>query len=133
MVVQNTYPVDLVQVIRLDDNAADDSSSRSSFQRDFGLSEEEVEVRLDGGRVKPLLDGELRAIGSSVDGSRGGPPSWEGGLGSSEVERVGRSLQTRIRGASSCGVISISLGSSKSGTAEVADILCLVGLQSEYV
>ena len=68
-------PVDLVEVIALEDDGADDALARSGFHGDIDTAEEEVEVGLDGRRLSLLGDAELCALGVVVDGgvSRLGP------------------------------------------------------------
>lgn len=56
------YPVDLVKVIRLEHDAADDASARGCFHGDGDFTEEDVEVCLDGGGIALLVDSELGAV-----------------------------------------------------------------------
>lgn len=56
------YPVDLVKIIRLEHDAADNASAWGCFHGDGDFTEEHVEVRLDGGSIALLVDSELGAV-----------------------------------------------------------------------
>lgn len=70
-----TYPVDLVQVIRLEHNTADNTSTGGSLHLDFGSTPEEVVSGLKGGSVTLLLNDELGTVGSICNGARGDIPA----------------------------------------------------------
>lgn len=56
------YPVNLVKILRLEHDAADDASARGCFHGDGDFTEEDVEVRLDGGSITLLVESELGAV-----------------------------------------------------------------------
>lgn len=94
-----TYPIDLIQVIGLEDQGADHTLTFGGLHGDRNLTKENVEVGLDGGSITTLGEGELGAIGTGVDGTSSGGPLVEGtGLG--EVKAQLRRSATRIRRAS---------------------------------
>lgn len=53
------HPVNLIEVVRLEDVSADDAGSVGSSQLDIDMAKEYVEVTLDGGCITLLRDGEL--------------------------------------------------------------------------
>lgn len=62
MIDKQAYPVNLIQIIRLQDDAANNTCARSGLHHHFGLSEEEVEVGVNGRCVALLSDSELGAL-----------------------------------------------------------------------
>jgi hypothetical protein len=56
------YPVNLVKIVRLEHDAADNASARGCFHGDGDFTEEDVEVCLDGGSITLLVDSELGAV-----------------------------------------------------------------------
>lgn len=94
-----THPVDLIQVIGLQNNAADDTGSRGNLHRDIDLAEEDVEIGLNGRGITLLVDGELGAIGASLHMAGGGLPSIESRITFGEVRVKGGLVKTRVRGA----------------------------------
>lgn len=53
------YPVDLVEVVGLEDGGAYDAGAVGGSHHDFEVAEHDVEVGFDGGCVALLVDGEL--------------------------------------------------------------------------
>lgn len=47
----NTNPVDLIEVVGLEDVSADNAGAIGSSQRDIDMAKEDVEITLNGGRV----------------------------------------------------------------------------------
>lgn len=72
--VFSTYPIDFIQIIRFENEGADDSLSRSGFHGDGDFTEKHVEIALNGRCVTPLVDGELGTIGARWDGACNGLP-----------------------------------------------------------
>jgi hypothetical protein len=70
LVVEATQklPVDLVEVVTLEDDGADDTLARSGLHGDVDTAEEEEEVGLDSRRLTLLGDAELGALAVVVDG-----------------------------------------------------------------
>ena len=104
-----TYPVNLIEVIGLQNNGADNTLARSSLHLYGDLTVEEVEVGLDGGGIALLVDSELGTIAASVDlASSGGPLVQATGLG--EVELQVRLSATGVSGASLLGRVTVGVG-----------------------
>lgn len=61
-VVANPFPVNLVQVVRLQHDTTDDTSTGSHLDVHFDDAEEDVEGGLDCGRFELLVDGEFGAL-----------------------------------------------------------------------
>lgn len=87
-----TDPVDLVEDIRFQDNAANDTSAGGSLHDHLGSTEEEVEVRVDGRGITLLVDGEDGAVVTGGDSASGRLESIE----VVEVSREGRGRQTLL-------------------------------------
>lgn len=71
------YPVDLVEVVGLEDGGADDAGAVGSAHHDLEVAEEDVEVGFDGGSVALLVDGELGAERGAGDVSSADSPAIE--------------------------------------------------------
>lgn len=92
-------PVDLIQIIGLDNYTADDTGSGGSLHEDLGAAEEEIPRRLDSWGIALLVQGELSAISAVGDVAGGdGPGIVVGALG--EVDLIGALCQTFVGGAS---------------------------------
>lgn len=98
-VTGETYPVNLVQVVRLQDNAADDTLARSDSHLDIDTAEEDVEVGLDGGSITLLGHGELGAIVAKVDLASSGLEARQSALALGEVGIEVSLLQAGVVGA----------------------------------
>lgn len=61
-ITAESFPVDFVQVIGLEDNRADNTSTGGSLQCHLGGTEKEVCRCLDGGSIALLGDGEGRTV-----------------------------------------------------------------------
>ena len=61
-VAADELPIDLVQIVGFQHYGADDPLSAGCFQPYLHFAEEDVEVRLDGGRVAFVFNGEFGAI-----------------------------------------------------------------------
>lgn len=85
---KETYPINFVEDVRLQDNAAHNTGSRGSLHDHLSRSKEEVEVGIDGGSIALLVDGELGSVGASVDGSSSGLESVQ--IVKIRAERRGR-------------------------------------------
>lgn len=77
----STYPVDLVQIIRLQHDAADNALPGSGLHLDFGRPEEEVKAGLDRRGVTLFGDGELDPVGAVRNAPAHGLPVGRGALG----------------------------------------------------
>lgn len=66
-VVSDPFPIDLVQIVRLEDHTADDAPAMGYLEMSLDDAEEDVEVRLQGRRLQFLLDGELGAFGGVLE------------------------------------------------------------------
>lgn len=62
-----TYPVNLIQVIRLQKGGADNALARSSLHLNGQFAVEEVEVADNGRSISFLVDSELGTIGAGGD------------------------------------------------------------------
>lgn len=69
-----SYPVNLVEIIRLKHDTADDAGTGGCLQGDRYFAEEDVEVALDGGSIAFLADGKLGAVGACLDGAGSSGP-----------------------------------------------------------
>lgn len=89
------YPVNLVQVLGLQDDTADNTLARGGLHGDLDLSVEDVEVGLDGRGFPALADGERSAVGGVVLDGRGNiAPA--GVLCGSEITVKGLDVQASI-------------------------------------
>ena len=68
------FPVHLIQVVRLKHDAAYDSLARGGFEPDLELTEEDVELGLNGRRITFIVDCVLGAVVAVDDGAGGGVP-----------------------------------------------------------
>ena len=68
------FPIDFVQIVGFEDDAADDSLARGGFQPDLDDAEEKVELGLDRGGFASHGDGHSGAIGPVLDCASGGVP-----------------------------------------------------------
>lgn len=82
------FPVNFVEIVRFEDDAADDSLTRGGFQPDLHDAKEEVELGLDRGRLASHGDGHSGAIGSILDGASSGVPDSRVGGRFGEIKRV---------------------------------------------
>lgn len=99
---REAHPVNLVQVVRLQDNTADNTSTAGSLHDNLSSAEEEVEVGLDGGSLASLVDSERSTILIEGDVVGSGSPSSEGRFALSEVGRESGGAQGCISRASLC-------------------------------
>jgi hypothetical protein len=104
-----TYPVNLIEVIGLQNNGADNTLARSSLHLDGDLTVEEIEVGLDGWGIALLVDSELATIAASIDLSSSGGPLVQG-TGLSEVELQVRLSATGVSRASLLGRVAVGVG-----------------------
>lgn len=79
------FPVDFIEIIGLEDDAADDAVADGGFHPYLELTEEEVEFGLDCRCVAAGVDGKLGARGTVFDEAGGGVPSAAGGGGDEVV------------------------------------------------
>lgn len=56
------YPVNLIEVVRLHDDTADDTGTRSSLHLNIDTAKEEVALGVNGGRITLLVDGKSSTI-----------------------------------------------------------------------
>lgn len=84
-----TYPVNLIQVIRLHDYTTDDTSAWGRLHLNLHVTEHEVVLGLDGGRITLLGDGEGSALIIVLEIASSHLPAVEGTvtLGEVRVER----------------------------------------------
>lgn len=109
----NTYPVNLIEVIGLQNNGADNTLAGSSLHLDGDLTVEEIEVGLDGRGIALLVDREGGTIAANVHLAGSGGPLVQG-AGLSEVELQVRLRATGVGGASLLHrvAVGVSLGNS---------------------
>lgn len=62
MVLMCAYPVNLVEVVRLHDDTADNTGTRSSLHLDLDATKEEVVLGVNGRRITLLIDGKGSTI-----------------------------------------------------------------------
>lgn len=104
----NAYPINLIKIVGFENNAAHDTGTVSGLHGDGDITEEDVEVGLNGRSITTLGNGESSTIGRvSVDSSGGGSPLVQV-LG--EVEVQGRLSGTLIGGTSLLEGIARSVG-----------------------
>ena len=121
-------PVDLVEVVRFEDEGADDASAGGGLQEDVDLAEHNVFVAADRGGVSGSLDIELGSAGSIGEG---GAISYLPIVGSAlcEVGEDGVAFAISLVGRASCMMLAVYL-------LEVrvrVSVLFAVGLQSVNV
>lgn len=90
------YPVDLVEVVGLEDGGADDAGAVGSAHHDLEVAEEDVKVGFDCGGVTLLVDGELGAEGGAGDVSSADSPA---------IERVGAGGEVGVEAPASETVV----------------------------
>jgi len=137
-------PVDLVEVIALEDDGADDTLARSGLHGHINAAEEEVEVGLDGRRLTLLGDAELRALVVVVDGGVGGlGPAGLGLYASCEIRFEGGRVESNVLGTGLlhrvAGSEGLSIGDGECGddgrSQRLSDahgddeVVCVVGLR----
>lgn len=84
--IQNdSHPVNLVKVVRLQHSSTDDASAICSSHLNLDPTKEDIEVALDGGSIALLRDGELGTKRSALNGSSSGVPLAECRRARSEV------------------------------------------------
>lgn len=66
-VAAHHFPIDLVQVVGLEHDTADDALSRGGLHDHLDGAEEDVKVRLDGRRVEAAADAEGAALSGILD------------------------------------------------------------------
>lgn len=93
-----TYPVNLIQVARLQNVCADNTGAVGGSQFDIDVTEEDVPFTGDGRGLAFLGDLELSTERSLSNGLGSNVPGIEG-AGLSEVDVVFPFVQTLIRGA----------------------------------
>lgn len=71
------YPVDLVEIVRLEDDTAADTGTAGSLHDNLSLAEEEVEVGLNGRSFTLLADDEVGTLIGKGDIVGGSNPSTE--------------------------------------------------------
>lgn len=98
----DTYPVNLIKYVRLEDNAAHDTSTGSSFQLHFSFTKEEVEISVNGGRISLLRNGELGTIITEFNIATGSDPAVHGGFTLGEVRTESLAVQAWVRLAGLC-------------------------------
>lgn len=83
------FPVDLVQIVRLQDGAADNARAGSGLDHVLDVSEHDVEVGGDQRRIALLGDGERGAFAAVVRGrTAAGRPLIRGAFGEVEASRL---------------------------------------------
>ena len=114
-----TYPVNLVEIVRLHHQAADNSSARRRLHLNRDLSIENVEAGPNGGVFTLLVDGELGTVRTNVDIAVKGVPITQRTL-VSEVVVNGRSSQAFVGGARRVKWVTLGrgLGQRKAGHKE---------------
>lgn len=96
-----TYPVNLIQVARLQNVRADNTGAVGGSQLDIDMTEEDVPFTGDGRGLALLSDLELGTERSLSNGLGSNVPGIEG-AGLSEVDGVFPLVQTLVRGAGLC-------------------------------
>lgn len=99
-VASDEFPVHLIQIVGLEDDAADDSPACGGSHPYFDFAEEEVEFGLDGGGFALGVDREFGARGAVFDDARGGVPGAAGGGGDEVVGVV--CAEGGVGGAGGC-------------------------------
>lgn len=94
-----TYPVDLIQIVRLQDDTANNTLTRSDPHLDINTAKENVEVGLDGGSVTLLGNSELGTIFAEVDLAGSGLEARKSALALGEVGVEVSLLQAGVIGA----------------------------------
>ena len=95
------FPIDLVEVVGLEDEGADDAGSRRGLQEDIHLAEHDILVAADGGGIGGNLDVELGSAGAIAEGrARSYLPVVGGTLGEVGEDGVARAIS--LVGRASC-------------------------------
>lgn len=121
-----TYPVNLIKIVRLQNDRTDDTSARSSLHLDFEVAEEGVELGVHGRGISVLVDGELSTIIAVLDESVSSTLPALVALG--EISLEGVCVQANIGRAGGCNRIS---GTLSIQVTLIRSIQFSVGLQSE--
>ena len=95
-----TYPVDLVQVARLEHHRADDTGAARRLHLDLDLAVEEVPVGRHRRPVAELRDAKAPAFGSGINTAGCGRPVAGQALG--EVDGVVSLIEARVVRAFLC-------------------------------
>ena len=71
------FPIDFIQVVRFEDNRANNALSRGRLHLDFNVAEEEIAVGLDCWSITALVDCKLSTVGIIGEGACSNGPSRE--------------------------------------------------------
>ena len=126
------YPIDLIQIVRLENDAAHDTSTRSRLHGNRNITKENVEVGLNGGSITLLVDGEGSTVRAGLDSAGSGSPliqtlgevEAQVGLGSTLVS--GASL---LQGVARSISLSRSLSHGEGGRSELVERRHGVGMK----
>lgn len=88
-VTAKELPINLVQIVRLHDNARDNASARSSNYLDLAVTKEEVARSLDSWSISLLVDDKVGAIGVKADAAGGCLPARGEGTRTDKVRVEG--------------------------------------------
>jgi hypothetical protein len=83
--VSESYPVDFIEIIRLQDGSADDASTIGSAHLHLDITEENIEFGLNRRGIALLADGEQGTEVGARHRSRGCIPAIERGVTGGEV------------------------------------------------
>lgn len=72
-----TYPINLIQIIRQEYYAADDTRAIGDFHLDIDMAEEEVECSLYSRRVPFFTDDECGALRCAIDSAGSRVPKFK--------------------------------------------------------
>ena len=109
------YPVDFVQVVRLQHGGADDADAVGGAHLDFHGAEEDVKVRFDGRAIALLVDNKGRAQWGAGHRSGCGVPALEGVGSAGEVGEFSVGRETGVRRAVFYELLAVELRVSMAG------------------
>lgn len=91
-----TYPVNLVEIVRQEYYAADNTRAVGNFHFDINVSKEEIECCLYSWGVSFFIDGECSTLRCTMDSPSSRIPELKSRVTDSEVCIEGIVRQTRI-------------------------------------
>ena len=121
IVAAQPFPINLVQVVGLQDSAADNTRSRRGFNRVLDSTEHDVPARLDQGPITLFGDCEGSSIGAIVGDSPGG--SELDRRASCEIVSLSSLSERSVRGACYVNITGISQVSDVVGACSLAALL----------
>lgn len=80
-----TYPVNLVEIVRLKHNTTNDSRATGNLHLDFDIAKEKIKVAFNSWRITLLVDDKGCSLRRAVDRAGSGVPAVKGRVARGEV------------------------------------------------